>query len=115
LKKCAQLRSYSLHIYSLSANCYLFDADPDPDFFFMRMRFRIRIQVTKMMRIRIHTTGLSTVYDCNNSLPSTSKILATEQLPLDYNGRVRYSIRMFLVLYNRLGAENLDLRSFFYF
>jgi hypothetical protein len=44
--------------YSIHFGCHLqTDADPDPDFYLMRIR--MRIQVTKMMRIRIHNTGLS--------------------------------------------------------
>jgi hypothetical protein len=37
----------------------LINFDADPVFYLMRMRIRMRIQVTKMMRIRIHNTGLT--------------------------------------------------------
>jgi hypothetical protein len=39
----------------VSDRAYHFDADPD----FYLMQIRMRIQVTKMMRIRIHNTGLN--------------------------------------------------------
>ncbi len=35
------------------------DSDADGDFYLMRKRIRMRIQVTKMMRIRLHITGIN--------------------------------------------------------
>jgi hypothetical protein len=60
-----------LQIDAVPDPAYHFDADPDPDFYLMR----IRIRVPKMMRIRIHKTGIknmhlsTTLVRLSNSLP----------------------------------------------
>jgi hypothetical protein len=61
------------------------------------------------------STTLDYIYDCKNSLPSTSKILATEQMPLNPNGRVGCSLPGCFLYFMVAWVQNtFDLRSFLY-